>query len=249
MFAADEQIFKTLSQLQIWDLEKSFKKITEDKRYGVEMRTIEILQKLENKKNKPEDLVHDVLENSELIPVILDGITSKKARVRFGAAKLLRIISQEQPEMLYPHFKHFMALLGCENNIIKWNAMDVLANLAVVDIDNRFDEIFDEYYGLITDDVMITAGHVIDNSGKIAQAKPHLQSKITKNLLMVEKTHRNQECKNILMGKAILSFGEYFNDDNVENKNEIIAFVKRQLTNSRNATKKKAEKFLKQNRL
>lgn len=56
---------------------------------------------------------------------------------------------------------------------------------------------------------MITAGYVIDNSGKIARAKPHLQNKITKGLLEVEKIPRSSECRNILLGKVILSFSQY----------------------------------------
>jgi hypothetical protein len=73
-------------------------------------------------------------------------------------------------------------------------------------------------------------------------AKPHLIPKITTELLKLEEIPRNQECKNILYGKAILAFGMYFNE--IENKNAVISFVRKQLNNSRNSTKVKAEKFL-----
>jgi len=56
-----------------------------------------------------------------------------------------------------------------------------------------------------------------------------------------------QECKNILIGKAILAFDVYF--DQIKNKAPIISFVKKQVNNTRNATKVKAEKFLKKNRI
>ena len=90
---------------------------------------------------------------------------------------------------------------------------------------------------------MITAGHVIDNSPKIALAKPKLTKEITKSLLKVGVKPRNQECKNILLGKVITAFNKYY--DKIEDRAEVIAFVEKQLNNTRNGTKSKAERFLK----
>jgi len=207
------------------------------------MGEINILQKLERKEKKPEELVDFVVKDPKLFAMVFTGTAKPKANVKYGSTKILRIISEKNPKILYPHMDFFIELMDNENQILKWNALDIIANLLEVDKNKKFEEIFDRYYAFITDEEMITAGHVVDNSGKIALAKPHLRYKITKHLLTVETTPRNQECKNILLGKAILSFHKYF--DSAENKNEIISFVKRQLNNSRNATKKKAEKFLK----
>jgi hypothetical protein len=94
---------------------------------------------------------------------------------------------------------------------------------------------------------MITVAHVVDNSGKIAKARPQLTQRITNELLKIEniptKPHLTQECKNILLGKTILAFSMYF--DQIEKKDKLVSFVKRQVNNTRNATKVKAEKFLK----
>ncbi|MFQ5892465.1 MAG: hypothetical protein ACE5HW_06695 [Candidatus Methanofastidiosia archaeon] len=177
------------------------------------------------------------------LPEIFNGISSENARIKFKSAKILRIVSEKNPQELYSQIDFFIILLDSENNIIKWNAMDVIANLTLVDSENKFDEIFEKYYGLLSDESMITAGHVVENSGKIAKAKPYLQYKITNELLKVESIPRRQECKNILLGKVILSFGQYI--DQVKNKEKMISLAKRQLNNTRNATKKKAEKFLK----
>ena len=140
-----------------------------------------------------------------------------------------------------------MDLLDHKNNVLKWNSMDILANLTKVDKDKKFDENFKKYYELLNDDAMVTIGHVVDNSAKIALAKPYLSDKITKELLKIEKmptkTRVTNECKNILYGKTLLAFEKYFNQ--IENKKEVISFVKRQTKNTRPATKVKAEKFLK----
>ncbi len=204
-----------------------------------------ILETLEKKQKKPEQLVDKVMGDKKLLATVFSGTSSPKANVKYGSTKILRSISEQRPEMLYSQMDFFIDLLDNDNQILKWNAMDIIGNMVMVDSENKFDKIFDEYYGLINDDVMITAGHVIDNSAKIAAAKPQLQDKITKNLLKVEKIPRDQECKNILMGKTILAFNSCFEQINEKDRAKVISFVKRQLNNSRNATKNKAEKFLK----
>jgi len=113
-----------------------------------------------------------------------------------------------------------------------------------VDVNKRFEKIFDKFYGLLEEGSLITAAHVISNSWKIVNAKPMLESKITKELLKVEKIQLpTEECRNILFGYTIRSFDQYF--EKIQNKNEVIDFARRQLNNSRNATKAKADKFLK----
>lgn len=207
------------------------------------MSKTDYLDKLGSKEIHPEDLVIEVRQNLKLLPIIIDGISSSNANVKFGCAKILRAISSEKPEKLYQEMDLFINLLDSPNNIIKWNAVDIVANLTKVDNKNKFDEIFEKFYRMLSEKSMVTAAHVIDNSGKIARVKPHLTDKITDELLRVENIPRTQECKNILMGKAILAFGSYF--EQIEDKDEVISFVKKRLKNTRNATKVKAEKFMK----
>lgn len=207
------------------------------------MSKTDYLDKLGNKEIHPEDLIIEVRQNLKMLPRIIDGVSSSNANIKFGCAKILRAISSEKPEKLYQEMDLFIELLDSPNNIIKWNAVDIVANLTKVDKENKFDEIFEKFYGMLSEKSMVTAAHVIDNSGKIARVKPHLTDKITDELLKVENIPRTQECKNILMGKTILAFGSYF--EQIEDKDEVILFVKKRLKNSRNATKVKAEKFMK----
>ena len=205
------------------------------------------MEKLGKKETKAEDIAKNAIEDPDLLPEIFKGVSSENPRIKFKAAKTLRILSERNPKMLYSKMDFFINLLDSENRILKWIAMDVIGNLASVDSENKFDKIFKKYYGFLSAASMITVGHVVDNSGKLAKAKPHLTEKITIELLKIEKIPTKppltQECKNILLGKTILAFGMYFNQ--IENKDDVISFVKRQLNNTRNATKVKAEKFLK----
>lgn len=203
-----------------------------------------ILEAVAKKKNKAEALAKRVIRNPISLSELLEGIYSEKAAIKFKSAKILRIISEERPELLYPKWDFFEKLLDSENNIIKWNAMDVIANLTRVDSRNRFDKIFRKFYGMLYEGSLITAAHVVGNSWKIAKAKPGLGSRITNELLKVEKIPLpTEECRNILKGHAILSFSEYF--DQIKEKGKVKSFARRELKNSRNATRSKAEKFLK----
>jgi hypothetical protein len=203
--------------------------------------------KLAQKEVKAEETAEKVAENPRLISEVFDGTSSEDPRVKFKSAKTLKIISERNPKILYPKIDIFISLLDSENKIIKWIATDVIGNLTSVDLENKFDKVFQKYYDLLSAPSMITVGHIIENSGKIAKSKPYLTQKITSKLLDVEqlpvKPPITQECKNILLGKVIQAFEVYFSQ--IENAEDVTSFAKRQLNNPRRATKAKAESFLK----
>jgi len=208
------------------------------------VREDNILSAFEKKETKVEDIAEKVMKNPNLLPEFFVGISSTNPRIKFGSAKVLRIISERKPEMLYSKLDFFVNLLDSENNILKWIALDIISNLTRIDFRNEFNKLFKKFYGYLYEGSLITAGHVVDNSSKIALSKPELQDKITEELLKVEEvTLPTQECRNILIGKTIKAFEVYF--DNLKDKDKVISFVKRQSNNPRNATKARAEKFLK----
>ncbi len=208
-----------------------------------EMEKNNILNAIAKKETENEEVAEETMKNPELLPELLAGINSSNPRIRFETAKVLRIISRRKPEMLYSRMEFFVNLLDSENNILKWNAMDIIANLAKVDSRDEINRLFKKFFGYLYEGSLITAGHVIDNSGRIALSKPELQDEITKELLKVEEIPLpTEECRNILLGKTITAFQVYF--DRIKNKPKVVSFVKRQLNNSRNATRAKAERFL-----
>jgi len=213
------------------------------------MNVTNILQEIENKKYTKEELANKIKNNYDLLPEIINGVSSPKASVRYGCGNVLKILSEEDPEKLYPYMDFFIELLDSNYRILTWIAMAVIANLTEVDTDNKFDIIFDKYYNFLNSDYMVTVANVVGNSGKIAKAKPHLAGKITNVLLNVEKIkttpHLTNECRNVIIEQAISSFDDYY--DQIQNKDEVLSFVKRQLNNSRKTAKIKAEKFIKKN--
>ena len=202
-----------------------------------------MLGDISKKSISAESIANKVINDKKLIDDLLENVSSDKAFIKFKSLKVLILLSEKQPSILYPKWDFFVNLLDNENTFLRAIGANAIANLTKVDAENKFEKIFDKYYSLLEDESMINAANVAGYSGVIAKAKPHLQDKITNRLLDIDKTRHGSECKNIIKGKAILSFNEYI--DEFENRDKIIQFVKRELNNTRSATKKKAEKFLK----
>jgi hypothetical protein len=206
----------------------------------------ELLQQLVDKSTTKEELFKKVKLDFSLLPTVLKGTSSSKAAIRYGCAKVVMDLSEEQPEKLYPYMDFFIDLLDSEYRILIWNAMAIIANLTKVDEDKKFDAIFDKYYSFINDEYMVTVANVVGYSGKIALAKPYLIGKITNELLKVENIsttpHLTEECKRVIAEKAIKSFNVFF--DKVKQKERVISFVRSHLDSPRKTLRKAAKKFL-----
>ncbi|MDD4972649.1 MAG: hypothetical protein PHT07_24730 [Paludibacter sp.] len=201
------------------------------------------------KANNGEVIASLILKNPGLIPDVVEGISSLSATVRYKCLKIIRIVSEAKPGSVYPYYEYFEGLLNSENNIVKWNAIDIIANLVSVDSQDKFSHTFSKYYGLLNEGSLITSGHVVENSGKIAIANPNLRERISAEVLRVNAISLpTSECRSILAGKAITTLGKY--PDLITDKSAVITFVQSYTNSTRNATKKKAQAFLeKLNRL
>lgn len=183
-----------------------------------------------------------------LLPALLEGTGSPKAAVRYGCAKVLMDLSGEHPERLYPYMDQFIELLDSKYRILTWNALAIIANLAKVDEDKKFDVVFDKYFGFLNNEYMVTVANTVGNSGKIALAKPYLIPRITGELLNVEHVavspHLTEECKRVIAEGAIKAFDMFFDNLEEKEKKKVLAFVERQLGSSRRTLSEKAERFL-----
>jgi hypothetical protein len=177
---------------------------------------------------------------------VLKGTSSSKAIVRYGCAKVLMDLSEKYPEKLYPHIDDLIALLDSKYRILTWNAMAIIANLTRVNRDRKFDAIFDQYYGFLNNEYMVTVANVVGNSAKIALAKPHLVQRIAAELLKVENIkltpHLTAECKQVIIEHTIKSFDAFF--EKIKAKEQVLFFVKKQLHCTRASLRKEAQSFL-----
>ena len=208
----------------------------------------ELLVKLADKSLTKDDLRRLVEEDFGLVPVLVEGTGSSKAAVRYGCAKVLMDLSAEHPERLYPYMDSFIRLLDSKYRILTWNTLALIANLAEVDVDKKFDAIFDKYYSFLDNEYMVTVANTVGNSGKIALAKPYLIPRITRELLKVEHVsvtpHLTEECKRVIAEHAIKTFDLFFDKLDEKEKKKVLDFVERQLDSSRRTLSAKAAVFL-----
>ena len=187
------------------------------------------------------------IKNPRLLEKVMEGLGPETARIKLGCAKALRVLSETRPGLLYPHFDFFVHLLDHQNKIFQWEAARVLSQLARVDAGEKFTTIFDKYFAPIGGPVMITAANVIRGGARIAAAKPHLADLIAAELLKVDRArYRTPECRNVAIGHAVVALGDFF--ELLRHPAPALRFMRKQIKNSRPATRKKAEQFLKQAR-
>jgi hypothetical protein len=208
----------------------------------------EMLVKLADKTLTKHGLHQRVEQDFGLLPVLLEGTCSSEAAVRYGCAKVLMDLSDDHPEKLYPHMDAFIKLLDSKYRILTWNALAIIANLAKVDMDKKFDAVFDKYYGFLGNEYMVTVANTVGNSGKIALAKPYLIPRITAELLKVEQVsvtpHLSEECKRVIAEIAVKTFDLFFDKLDEKEKKKVLSFVERQLGSSRKTLNTKAKDFL-----
>jgi hypothetical protein len=211
---------------------------------GLVMAESRLLQQIALKEADKGKIAGKVIKKPGLLPELLRGLKSDRPAIKYGCAKVLRVVSDRQPGLLYPWFDFFVTLLDSDNKIMQWEGIHVIANLAAVDAEGKFEKVFDKYFAPILGPAMITAANVVGGAAKIAEAKPDLTEKITKELLKVdEATYKTTECRNVALGHVIKSFDKFF--DQIKDKASVIKLIKKQLSNTRNATRKAAAAFLK----
>jgi hypothetical protein len=132
-------------------------------------------------------------------------------------------------------------MLFSPNNFHKFIAIYILANLTRVDRENKFNDIFDDYFGILGGDKVMNASHVASNSPTIFNNKPELQSRILKKLLDIDNIHHGKQ-KELVKAYVIEALLKIYPD--APDKNKIMEFVKTQLNSSSPKTRDMASCFL-----
>ena len=199
---------------------------------------------LNKKAIKPDVLAELAIEDEKLLDALLQGISPdvQKAVLRENSSKALVFMAEQWPETLLPHWSYFIGLLKSDNGFSKVVAIRVITFLIPVDTTGLFDKAFNVFFNLLDDKSVMVASHTAGLSGKIAKAKPSLQSRITKRLLDIDKTHFDPGRQGLIKSYIIEALDQYFAES--KNKTEIIAFVKQQVNCASPKTRKMAKTFL-----
>ena len=84
---------------------------------------------------RPKDLYanHISKEPSKYLDSIIKGLTSDQKRIQSGCAELASLLSEEKPELLYPHIEMFVSNLDAKEPVLRWEAVCTIGNLVQID--------------------------------------------------------------------------------------------------------------------
>lgn len=193
-------------------------------------------------------LVAEAVDDETTIPSLLEIVRTETSSIKFACTKIIRMVSEQRPGLVYPYFEEIVRWLFQSNSFIKWDGCLTLANLTVVDREDKFGAVYKDYFALLRDPQMITAGNVIGSAWKIALARPDRERDITGRLLEVpdivylHKGEPSPECNRIVCGQVIECFEHYF--EHSTNQEGMIRFAEGQLHCPRKSVAAIAEKFL-----
>jgi hypothetical protein len=199
---------------------------------------------LEKKDVDIERVAQTARKDKKFLSELIGNLKSKKETVRFNSSKALNLLSQQNPDVLYPLWDFFVDLIEGENTYWKCSGIPIIANLTRVDEERKFEKMFERYFGLMDDKKgFIPAAYLARSSAVIVKAKPNLEAKITRELMKIEETHHDPQRRDLVKSYIIGAFDEYF--EQAKDKKKIIEFVRIQLESDSPKTRKTASRFLK----
>ena len=101
---------------------------------------------LNNKNINIKAVAKKALKDDKLLAELLDNLWSKNETIRYNSHKVLCLISQEHPRILYPQWDYFTQFLKSDNTYHKLSAIHILANLIKADTKGKFEKMFDRFY-------------------------------------------------------------------------------------------------------
>jgi hypothetical protein len=220
------------------------KKLTNSLRKELSAMECQMGSMLDIERRTPErqKQAEEASRNPKALADFLNRLQSEKGNARYETFKVVYIVSEDFPEVLYPKWALFEDMLKSDDNAFKFYGIHILANLARVVKTKKFETVFDAFFDIVNGDALIPAGHVAYVAHKIVKANPELAEKVTERLLNLDKaTYKHKE---IVQANALRSFSEYF--ELISNKDKIIAFAKELQKSKSSRAKKEATDFLKQ---
>lgn len=176
------------------------------------------------------------------IPELIEGLTSATPTMKFGCAKALRYISEKDCGLLLPFRGELNRLLDSDNQILRWNGLRIMGNIATHARPNVAAEILADLIAVMRGKSLIAAANAIEALPAIAHAHPTTAPRIVDDLVRIEKaSFATPECTNIAIGHAILALAQI---PAARSQKGVTAFVERQLHNRRRSTRQKALGYL-----
>lgn len=120
-------------------------------------------------------------------------MTTDSINVYYHSYLILNEVTKTEPSLFYCYWEEFSSLLHYNNSYHRNYGMDLIANLIVVDKDNLFEQIIDDYYKQLKDEKISTVKYCISNSVRIIRAKPKFAKRIISAIIDSLRINDNSE--------------------------------------------------------
>jgi hypothetical protein len=147
--------------------------------------------------------------------------------------------STERPDLFYA----IAPLLHHANSYHRDIALTLIANLTRADVENRFDNLCDEYLAHFYDEKFMTGQCCVRHAGIILRSKPELRGAILARLLHIDAGNPYPERQQALMKADVLEILDEIYADVCPNA-EIEAFICSAVQSSSPKTRKKSKELI-----
>lgn len=208
------------------------------------MNTAELIQQISAKDVNVENFVHMVVEDARTRDEIIHlMVTNPDIMVYYHCYYVVSKASLERPDLFYSYWPEIAALLDHKNSYNRDIAMTIIANLTRVDLEDRFDQIFTEYFAHIHDVRFMTGLCCVRNSLTILKNKPELRGQIIALLLDVDAlcTYPDKQ-KELLKADILEVFDGIYHELN--DRKDMDKFIKGCITSISPKTKSRAKELV-----
>jgi hypothetical protein len=134
---------------------------------------------------RPKDLyeTHISKKPAAYLDDVIEGLGSDERRVQSGYAELASLLSEDMPDLLYPHIDLFVSNLEAKAPVLRWEAVCTLGNIASVDRLEKIPKLIERFAGFLSDKSIVLQGHSVRALTKISRAFPETAPDILELLL------------------------------------------------------------------
>lgn len=185
----------------------------------------------------------------DILKSLIDIESTEPSTVKFAAEKAVRSISESNPKIFEGMEAEIFSLLKSENTFIRLGNIVTCANLAVLSSDKILELLREDYIPFLYSANIAEFGNAVKGIPKIISVFPSLEEKLIPPLfeiserVFIHKGKHSDECRNVAAGKVMEVFEKI--GKNSPYRQEMLNFAENNLTNTRNSTKRKAEKLVK----
>ncbi len=123
---------------------------------------------------RPKDLYlnHVSKDSRKYLDSIINGLDSDQKRVQSGCAELASFLSEDKPELLYPHIEIFVKNLAAKEPVLRWEAVCTIGNLAHVDDTGNVLKQLNIITAFLDDKSIVLQGHAVRALTRIVKKHP-----------------------------------------------------------------------------